>query len=308
MKWLREYFYMDKRQERGFLVLIFIMILVIAFNRFAPGMFARSEESLAKTRVFVEKLPVSKKEPESVKYKSGEIILEINRFFDPNTISLEGIKQTKLPTYVAENWIKYRNSGAVFKKTEDVSKIYGLKETWYNQLKPWIIFTEKAPEVSKIEEKVKKEKDVDIARKKEPKAMAVPVVLVGINSADSMELLEVNGIGPYYAGAIVGYRQRLGGYRDLSQLMELYKMDSIKLERMLPQLYLDSIEVEKIAINTASFKEILRHPYIDYETTKYIANKRNKLGKFAALYQLQDSIHLPDSLYQKILPYISLDH
>lgn len=294
---------MDKRQERGFLVLIFIMILAITFNRFAPGIFARSDESLAQKSIFIEELPV-KEEAEPVKYKSGEIILEINNFFDPNTISPEEIKETKLPAYIAENWIRYRNNGGVFRKPGEVAKIYGLKETWFHQLKPWILIPEKTPGSDQFQDE---NSDKELSGNEVSKPLAAPLVSMGINSADSSELLNVNGIGPFYAGAIVNYRQRLGGYKSMDQLMELYKMDSIRLEKMLPQLYLDSVEIEKIAINSAGFKEILRHPYMDYETTRYILNKRNKLGKYAALYQLKDTIHLPDSLYFKILPYIQLD-
>jgi len=163
----------------------------------------------------------------------------------------------------------------------------------------------------KIEPKVKP----IIAKKKErspitetPAEMKeTALIILGINSADSAQLIEVSGIGPFYAGAIVNYRNSLGGYRNMSQLMELYKMDSAKLEKMLPQLYLDSMVISKISINKVEFKDLLKHPYIDYETTKYILNKRQKLGKFAALYELKDPVNMPDSLYQKILPYIKLE-
>lgn len=308
MRWLREYFQLDKRQERGLLVLIVIVIFVIAFNRYAPKMFERSEKSLAETRILIEKLPVASSEKElfqtNGKEKPKEIILEINRFFNPNTISLEKLKETKLPAFVAENWVKYRNSGAVFYKAEDVAKVYGINDQLFDQLKPWIYIPKKELNIVQTGEEAK---IIDKALDKETNPPVKPAVVLGVNSADSLTLLEVNGIGPFYAGALVRYRERLGGYRKLSQLMELYKMDSSKLERMLPQLYLDSIKIDKINLNTAAFKEILRHPYIDYETTKYIVNKRNKLGKFAALYQLKDTAEMPDTLYYKLLPYIKLE-
>jgi len=308
MRWLREYFQLDKRQERGLMVLAIILLLSIAFNHFAPYMFARSGESLLKTEVFIENLPTEPDRVDSDKSlkKSNKVILEVNRFFNPNTISLENLKAMKLPSFVAENWVKYRNSGAVFFKAEDVSKIYGLEEDVFAQLKPWIQIEQEQLKKEKKETTIKPKKEIKEKNFDTEKSIP-PAIKLGINSADSLELLNVRGIGPFYAGAIVEYRNRLGGFKDINQLLELYKMDSSKFDLMLPQLFLDTIEITRISINNATFKDILHHPYIDYETTKYIVNKRNRLGKYAALYQLKDSVHMPDSLYQKILPYIKLD-
>jgi len=310
MRWLREYFQMDKRQERGFMVLVFIVIISIAFNHYAPWIFARSEASLKNTEVLIQKLPTEPEnnKAEKVFKKDEKIILEIDRYFDPNTISLEDLAATKLPLFIANNWVKYRNSGAVFNQAEDVLKIYGLNEDFFKQLKPWIRIKQKQKTRKEKEKAISKGKNENADQHKSESIKTVlPEIVLGINSADSVDLLGVSGIGPFYAGAIVEYRKRLGGYKDLNQLKELYKMDSSKFERMIPQLFLDTVEISKISINNAGFKKMLHHPYIDYETTKYIINKRNKLGKFAALYQLKDSIHMPDSLYRKILPYIKLD-
>lgn len=308
MQWLREYFQMDRRQERGFMVLAILLLVSIAFNHFAPWFFSRSEESLLESHVFIKNLPTENEFQQSkeIKYTNKKIKLNIDRFFDPNKISLEDLKSMKLPAFVADNWVKYRNSGAVFYNSDDVSKIYGLEEDVFSQLEPWI-------KVEKKQTEERKEILIDHSKNESKEKIFTPakakpeVIKLGINSADSVELLEVRGIGPFYAGAIVEYRNRLGGFIDIHQLMDLYKMDSSKFAQMSQQLFLDSVEVRRISLNTASFKEILYHPYIDYETTKYIVNKRNKLGKFAALYQIKDTLALSDSLYLKLLPYIQLD-
>ena len=84
-------------------------------------------------------------------------------------------------------------------------------------------------------------------------------------------------------------------------------MDSLKFNIISRELYLDSLPLKKIAINTADFKTILSHPYINYETTKYLVNKRKRLGKYAALYQLKDDKYISTTEWNKILPYIHLD-
>jgi len=80
-------------------------------------------------------------------------------------------------------------------------------------------------------------------------------------------------------------------------------MDQKRLNVWLPNITIKDSLVHRINLNTADFKTVVHHPYLDYATTKKIFQHRNKLGKFTGLYQLlQDNI-ISDSLYQRIEPY-----
>jgi competence protein ComEA len=304
MKLLRDYFNIDRKQERGLLVLSLLMVLAIIFNYAAPRLFSPSQKSLVGSKVFTEKLKKQQKHhKELVLSKKREIKnnhpLSIDRRFDPNSVSKDELIAFKIPGFVAANWEKYINSGGVFKKESDIKKIYGINQELYDQIAPWILIesTKELVENNSNSFKTIYSKSGIIEKK----------IRLGINTADSIALLEVNGIGPFYAGEIVKYRKKLGGYVNINQLTEIYKIDTLKLNKLKKQLYLDTIEVRKISINTVGFKNLLSHPYSDFETTKYILNKRNKLGKYAALYQIRDNEHITDSLFFKILPYLSLD-
>ena len=52
---------------------------------------------------------------------------------------------------------------------------------------------------------------------------------VELNSADSAALDALPGIGPYYARQILAYRERLGFYADISQLLDIRGMDTARL-------------------------------------------------------------------------------
>jgi len=305
MKAFNEYFDFNKRQERGVLILSLILLLVIILHYSIPNLLQRQSSNNTDNteyllQVSLAPFDISSNKP-NLKYPSNnDIELHITQQFDPNTVSPEQLENFGLPVYVVNNIRKYREKGGRFKKKTDVSKIYGLKSQWYTTMEPYI----KIAEVKKS--KNKKYKPMFSEEPKKEAKVTIPLVL-GLNTADSVELIDISGIGPYYAGSIVKYRKRLGGFVSLTQLLELYKMDSSKLNRISEHLFLDSIQIKKIPINTADFKTILQHPYINYETTKYIVNKRKKLGKFAALYQLKDEEKMPDSLFNKLLPYLSLD-
>lgn len=306
MSFLKNYFQLNKREERGIFILILLIIFIAILRYFAPLFFSvyypENNQDVSFTKLMMEN--VEKKEPfkKSVSYHKVQKKLEIHLAFDPNTIPLEDLIEMKLPAYIARNWDNYRNAGAKFRKETDILKIYGMDSSYYQQINNFLVFPE-PPQVSQEQMAEVTPKVVEEEGVIEYKAS----LSIGLNSADSVELLNVNGIGPFYAGAIIQYRERLGGFIDMKQLMELYKMDSIKYQKMTSQLFLDSIPLQTISINQDSFKRILRHPYIDYKTTKYIVNKRQRLGKYSALYQLMDSVHLPPEKYQQILPYLRLD-
>ena len=52
----------------------------------------------------------------------------------------------------------------------------------------------------------------------------LPPVVVEINTADSAELMRLNGIGASFSRRIVKYRNLLGGFISKEQLLEVYGM------------------------------------------------------------------------------------
>ena len=109
-------------------------------------------------------------------------------------------------------------------------------------------------------------------------AESMSIAKVNINSADTLELQSLPGIGTFFARNIVSYREKLGGFTDLNQMLEVYAFDSARLETITPYINIDSVSLRKISINTDDFKTILRHPYIEYEDVKKIVNYRESKG------------------------------
>ena len=101
---------------------------------------------------------------------------------------------------------------------------------------------------------------------------------IDINSADTTELQSLPGIGPFFARNIVEYRNKLGGFIDKKQLLEVYAFDSTRMSNIENHIIIDSIELRKVKVNTDDFKTILRHPYIEYEDVKKIINYRESKG------------------------------
>lgn len=129
--------------------------------------------------------------------------------------------------------------------------------------------------------------------------------LIEINTADVLELRKLKGIGEVYAHRIVSYRDKLGGFFDKSQLLEIYGIDTSRYAMFAPQVVIDKSVIRRININDATFDILLQHPYLEYYIVKEIFNYREAIGAFDSIAQLKDISLIYDQLYFKIAPYLT---
>jgi len=130
---------------------------------------------------------------------------------------------------------------------------------------------------------------------------------IDINSADTDLLKTLPKMTSYCAGMIVRYRKKLGGYYCTKQLAEVWGMDSGMYKAVLPKAFADTGLVNKININTADIKQLAYHPYIRYYLAKAIVNYREEHGKFTSLSVLHNMAAIDDSVYARIIPYLTID-
>src|SRR3546814_9100021 len=84
---------------------------------------------------------------------------------------------------------------------------------------------------------------------------------VEFNTADSAAFIPLRGIGPVLSARIVKYRERLGGFHVVEQLLEVYGMDTIAFRNFRSCLRVDRSLVEMIDLNRAGYRELRRLPY-----------------------------------------------
>lgn len=127
-----------------------------------------------------------------------------------------------------------------------------------------------------------------------------PVLSIDINRADSAQLLPLPGIGPVFAGRIIKYRSLLGGFVSVEQLGEVYGIPVEAIQKIRNQVYIDSSAIRKIHIDSASFRALLRHPYLEYEDVKALIEYRDFKGDINSIHELKINHILQDSTLNKI--------
>ena len=148
-------------------------------------------------------------------------------------------------------------------------------------------------------------KQVEFLSKKEyVKAFKYPEgTLVDLNSADTVELKKIPGIGSGIASSIVKYRERLGGFYSLSQLEEVKYVTP----ELLKWFKLENDFVRKVEINKAGIDKLRAHPYLNFYQAKVIIEHRRKKGPIKSLSQLALYEEFTEKDLNRLSAYISFD-
>ena len=307
-KFLRDYFTFNKRERNGLLVLLLIMVLITLWPTVYTAYDKGDLEKVPVVQLTLDSLkpedkksmfdksysdtPLTALEAEYSSESNAANPTEIILFsFDPNTLDADGWRRLGIPEKNIRTILKYKDKGGKFYKKEDLKKIYGLRESDYNRLEPYISFPQKP--IFENAEKKETERKVENIR--------TPLEL---NTADSMALLALNGIGPALTSRIIKYRNKLGGYVMVEQLREVYGLLPESFEQVKGQLQVDASKVKKLNINTVTTNELKQHPYFRNPLAAMVISYRDQHGSFAQPQDLKNIELINDSVYQKIVPYL----
>jgi len=139
-----------------------------------------------------------------------------------------------------------------------------------------------------------------------PRFTPKPVLVIDLNRADTFDLQQLRGIGPGFARRIVNYRERLGGYHEPVQVLEVFGMDTSRYAMIKNNLTVKGDSVRRMDINTVTFKELLHHPYFPFPITKTIMLYRQKNKVFRTLEELKNIQGVNDSLFRKMVVYLRI--
>jgi DNA uptake protein ComE-like DNA-binding protein len=278
--YLKSFFTLNKNEQQGIVVLLFLILLVIIVNLFLPLFINKKETDFREYKNEIADFrksrtdfndSVSRKKEQAV----GKLTLEeaqkvLHPFeFDPNTLDKEGwLLMGCLPKQYKQinNYLK---KGGRFSKASDLKKIYGISDVEFDVVKDSIVIEGQDKIVAG------KVKNVNTPTKRTFNKYSV----TELNSCDSAALVNNLQLYPNIAARIIKYRNSLGGFYQKRQLLEVYKFPESYYNKIEKYILVNDSLIEKIDINNVSFKKLLRHPYFDYETVKSIFNNKPKKGR-----------------------------
>ncbi|MQY79549.1 MAG: hypothetical protein GH151_10205 [Bacteroidetes bacterium] len=300
-KFLKDYFSFSKSERNGILVLIFFICILLIVNGLLPYLqknrvvdFSEFENEIQE---FEKQLKIEKQDEDNNndQWSGKDARSHSQEFFpfDPNQTTRKDWERLGLTDKQINTIFNYLNSGGKFYKKEDLAKIYNLSRAQYETLEPYI--------------------------RVEPPASHSPAIPVNqfnpepnehfieINSADTADLMSLWGVGPVFARRIIKYRDLLGGFVSKDQLLEVYGFKQETLKRISPVIDVDSVLIIKININEATYRELIRHPYLNEYQVRAILNYRKLKGRYTEVKELTENKLLPQDTFLRVRSYLCVE-
>ena len=231
--------------------------------------------------------------------------------FDPNTADSSTLVHLGLKKWQVSNMLKYRAKGGRYRKAEDMKRLYGMTDSMYVRLLPYIHIDTAA--IDQYRDSVRKSQMDSVRTDSLPRYISPKRdTILNLRTADTTELKMIRGIGSYRARQIVRYREQLGGFAHVDQLCEIKALqplltDSTQADSLLAHFWLDSVIINPLRVNSAGVEKLQRHPYLSFEQAKAIYELRRKKIHLDSIAQLKKAECFTEQELKRLTPYLSFE-
>ncbi|MGQ9846209.1 MAG: helix-hairpin-helix domain-containing protein [Bacteroidales bacterium] len=272
---LKSYFQFTRKERNGILFLLFIIVLIwiiyISLDFiFKPNFheYSQFEKQIDSFYASINDSQINTKntQQKTITYNKDTCIIDVN-YPQIELLHCIGINDR-----LAKIWINFTKKGGTFKRIDEIKKLWGMTDSIFNSIVPYLTISNNNSKKNNVAYTHKNWQNSNTPEKK--------IEMIEINTADTIQLKKLPGIGSSFASRIVKYRNRLGGFYAKEQLKEIYGLNQELFDKISPYIYVDVFEIKKININTGDYSTLIQNPYFTKETVKAILQYRKKYGKF----------------------------
>ena len=297
----RIYFVMTAEQWLGVVVLVVLVVgTLMVVKRFQPP---KEDETVWVNDSTKSQFADYQEKQDSVRKaqwrKQRDTIAIRMEVFDPNTADSSTLVHLGFKPWQAMNMIKYRAAGGKYRKPEDLKKLYGMTDSMFQALTPYIYIAREEVDSVAVDS-LRKD---SLPRWKEENKDTI----LNLRTADTVELKMIHGIGSYRARQIVRYREQLGGFVSVEQVLEAKGMENVDADSLLAHFWIDSVKIEAMNVNSVGVQRLSRHPYLRFEQAQAIYELRRKKIRLDSIQQLQQIECISAETLEKIAPYLNFD-
>lgn len=236
--------------------------------------------------------------------------------FDPNSADFREMLSAGVPRRIAVSLIKWREAGKVFRIKEDVALCYGMTDSLYFLLEPYIVIGEEyriKPKATAEPYRAQRT-TLDGGGKRDSTTISYAPFSLDSVTADYLRTI---GFTRRQAELIIRYRDMIGGYRSIEEFAECYAVGEEAAERLRPYIIFpereeivtlkrDTIDFP-IEINSADSATLRRVRGIGEKSVIPIIEYRNLLGGYYSTEQISELKVVTEENFQRILTQIWCD-
>lgn len=308
--WIRRNFGFSQREVNGFLVLVILLVLLMA----APFLFDRLYNpapayTATQDYATLDSLVAQLEEVQPERRQLYSVPTAALRPFNPNQLTVEEWQAFGLPKYLAQRIINYRSKVGDFTYRAELGKIYGLPDSVFQRLQPYIQLPEQRPSrYIKQTERTFGSTPRYNASWNNGKREKFILGSFNINTADTAQLKQIRGIGSKLSARIVKFRDNLGGFSSMGQLREVYGLPPEVVDSLQKYAFVPKENVlRQHNVNTASADELRSHPYITANVARAIVAYREQHGTYKQVEDLRQVKLVTAELFEKLRPYLGVE-
>jgi DNA uptake protein ComE-like DNA-binding protein len=288
MKIFKSHFWYTKNQRNGILLLLIIIIflqLILHFKNF---------DSQQLVDLSQPKITSYNKQLDSLKKKSSKKKKFKIYPFNPNYISDYKGYQLGMNVDEIDRLLAYREQRLYVNSAKEFQGITKISDSLLQKISPFFKFPEW------VQKKNNQQRYIPNSR-----INVSEITTVDINKATLKDFTFIEGVDEYLSERIIKYRSKLQGFSFKEQLFEVWGLDELIANKILSTFSIKNKPIiKKVNINTASFKEVLSNPYIDYELCVKIFDYRDEVAELQSISEIKNIEGFPIKKYNRIVLYL----
>ncbi|MBA5793413.1 helix-hairpin-helix domain-containing protein [Flavobacterium sp. xlx-214] len=244
--------FINSNQRKGILALVCLIVLLQIFIFW----FKRADNNAESTQYIVD--VKTQQQIDSLK------IVALKEYepkpFNPNFVKDGKWFQLGMSTEEIDRLLKFRASGKYVNSAVDFQKVTGVSNELLAKIAPQFQF----PEWTQNE-------------KQETKNEAVVVNKMDLNKATLQDLMDIKGIGDYFANAILAEREKLNGFVSIQQVDFIKGLRPEAINIIKQTTFVKSAtNIVKVNVNTATKEQLTQVPYLNSYLAREIVVLRSK--------------------------------
>ena len=293
MKIFKSHFWYNKSQRNGIFVLVLLIVILQIF--IFSDVFS-SDKSINTNQL---ELLVFQKKIDSLRGFEIENRKPKMYPFNPNYITDYKGEQLGMSLLEIDRLLAFRENNKFVNSKDEFQKVTKVSDSLLHKIAPYFKFPEWVVKKDK-----QSSKNSIYYNAQKPKIKRV-LSSTDINKATAEDFRTINGIGLAFSERIIKYRTELQGFSLSSQLYEVWGLEKeIANKILLTFKVVEKPIIEKINVNTVSFKELLKNPYINYDLCIKIFNYRDEVAELQDISELKKIKNFPVDKYHRIVLYL----
>ncbi len=223
--------------------------------------------------------------------------------FNPNFITDFKGEQLGMSLEEIDRLLAFRKTGKFINSKTDFQKVTKISDSLLAKISPFFKFPDW------VEKQQKNQKENSFSDKftyqNYKKTAKSDLSTNDLNKATIKDLQYISGIGEKTAERIIQYRSKLQGFTFNEQLYEVWGLQKEIADKTLETFTIKQKPIIKtVNINSLTFKELLRIPYMDYELCRKIFDYKAEVAEIQQISELKNIKDFPLDKYNRLVLYL----